>query len=141
MKNFSDKIREARVLLGLNQQQLSELIGVSKRSIAAYEAEGIQPRPNILRTFADVLHVSIEYLISDDIQDPTYGIEKKDYVEETRERYGDKAAKEMDFLLERNAALFAGGTLSQEAKDAFFEAVMRAYLACKEEARKTYGRK
>ena len=47
----------------------------------------------------------------------------------------------MDSLLEQNAALFAGGTLDQEAKDAFFEAVMKAYLTCKEEARKTYGRK
>jgi len=34
----------------------------------------------------------------------------------------------------------ACGALDQEAKDAFFEAVMKAYLKCKEEARKTYGR-
>jgi hypothetical protein len=46
----------------------------------------------------------------------------------------------MDFLLERNAALFAGGTLDQEAKDAFFEAVTKAYWAAKEESRKTYGK-
>lgn len=47
----------------------------------------------------------------------------------------------MNELLERNAALFAGGELSQEAKDDFFQAVTKAYLLCKEEARKTYGRK
>ena len=47
----------------------------------------------------------------------------------------------MDELLERNAALFAGGELSEEAKDAFFTAVTKAYLECKEEARKTFGRK
>jgi len=33
------------------------------------------------------------------------------------------------------------GNLSQEAKDAFFEALMVAYVTCKEEAKKTYGRK
>lgn len=47
----------------------------------------------------------------------------------------------MNALLEQNAAFFAGGELSQEAKDDFFQAVMKAYLTCKEEARKTYGRK
>ena len=44
-------------------------------------------------------------------------------------------------LLEANAALFAGGELSQDEKDAFFEAVMKAYLTCKEEAREKFGRK
>ena len=68
-------------------------------------------------------------------------LEKTEYVEETRERFGSKAAKEIDFLLERNSALFAGGALDQEAKDTFFEAVTKAYWAAKEEARKTYGRK
>jgi hypothetical protein len=68
-------------------------------------------------------------------------MEKSDYIEETRGRYGSRAAHEMEFLLERNAALFAGGHLNQEAKDAFFEAVTKAYWAAKEEARKTYGRK
>lgn len=47
----------------------------------------------------------------------------------------------MDSLLEQNLALFAGGELDQGAKDAFFEAVMKAYLKCKDEARKTFGRK
>ena len=46
----------------------------------------------------------------------------------------------MDFLLERQRVFFAGGEISQEAKDAFFEAVMKAYLACKEEAQRKRGR-
>ena len=43
--------------------------------------------------------------------------------------------------MEENAALFAGGELSQSEKDAFFEAVMRAYITCKEEAKQKFGRK
>ena len=39
------------------------------------------------------------------------------------------------------SALFAGGELSQDQKDAFFEAVMKAYITCKEEARVKFGRK
>ena len=141
MKSFSEKIKEARETLNLNQQQLGDLAGVSKRSIAAYETEGTKPRGNVARKLANALKVSIDFLLNDDIQDPLYGIEKAPYINEALERFGPRAAHEMDALLEQNMALFAGGTLDQAAKDAFFEAVMKAYITCKEEARKTYGRK
>ena len=82
-----------------------------------------------------------DYLSNDEVTDPKQGIEKINHIEEVRGQFGDKAALEVDELLERNAALFAGGELSEEAKDAFFTAVTKAYLECKEEARKTFGRK
>ena len=44
-------------------------------------------------------------------------------------------------MLRENQALFAVGTTSEEAKDAYFQAVMKAYLECKEAAKETYGRK
>lgn len=141
MKTFSDKVREARILCKLTQEELGALIGVSKRAVLAYETEGVCPRHNVKVRLAEALRVSLDYLDRDDIDDPTYGLEKSDYIEETRERFGSRAAREMDFLLERNAALFAGGALEQEAKDAFFEAVTKAYWAAKEESRKTYGSK
>ncbi|UOO38567.1 helix-turn-helix transcriptional regulator [Oscillospiraceae bacterium CM] len=141
MKTFSDKVREARQLLNLTQEELGALIGVSKRAVLAYETEGVRPRQSVKTKLADALRVSVDYLDRDEIDDPAYGLEKSDYVEETRARYGRRAAREMDFLLERNAALFAGGALEQEAKDAFFEAVTKAYWAAKESSRKTYGKK
>ena len=94
-----------------------------------------------MRKLAETLQVSVDYLTNDEIDDPLYGIEKQPFVEETRSLYGDKAAREIDFLMERNAALFAGGELSQDAKDAYFEAVMQAYLECKNKAKQTYGKK
>lgn len=141
MKTFSDKVREARQLLKLTQEDLGQLIGVSKRAVLSYETAGVRPRQNVLKKLAEALRVSVEYLDRDELEDPLYGMEKADYIEETRERFGTRAAREMDFLLDRNAALFAGGALDQEAKDAFFEAVTKAYWAAKEEARKTYGNK
>lgn len=141
MKTFSQKVKEAREGLKLNQQQLGDIVGVTKRSIAAYETTNTKPRGNTVRKLAAALNVSVDYLLNDGIIDTQYGIEKEPYVEEARQRLGNKAAKEMDLLLEQNLALFAGGELDQEAKDAFFEAVMKAYLKCKDEARKTFGRK
>ena len=141
MKTFADKVRESRQLLNLTQAELGELIGVSKRAVLAYETAGVRPRRNVKLKLAEALRVSAEYLDRDDIDDPLYGIEKTDYIEDTRRRFGNKAAREMDFLLERNAALFAGGAIEQEAKDAFFEAVTKAYWAAKEDARRVYGGK
>ena len=58
-----------------------------------------------------------------------------------RERKSPIGNALMEQLLADNTALFAGGELSQEQKDAFFEAVMTAYLACKKEAKEKFGRK
>lgn len=44
----------------------------------------------------------------------------------------------MASLLKQNETLFAGGTLSEEQKDMFFEAVSRAYFMNKQHARVLY---
>ena len=138
---FGEKVRENRLSLHLTQEELGNLVGVSKRSILAYETRGIRPRSGMLRKLAKALGVSERYMEDDSVDDPLLGLERTPWLEETRERYGAKAAREIDYLMDRNAALFAGGEVSQEQKDAYFEAVMRAYLACKQAARTSYGRK
>ena len=102
MKSFSDKVREARISLNLNQETLGKLVGVSKRAIAAYETDGTRPRAKTLAKLAEALQVSVDYLTNDDITDPQYGIEKQPYVEEARARYRAKAAREIDFLMLRS---------------------------------------
>ena len=48
---------------------------------------------------------------------------------------------DLEAMLAQNQEMFAGGTISQEAKDAYFQAVMKAYVECKEAAKETYGRR
>lgn len=138
---IAQKIKKAREALRLTQQELSILVGTSKRSVAAWEIGQSLPRPATLRKIASALKVSPDYLKLDSIDDPAYGMEKQEYINEARDKFGEKAAKEMDFLLERQKVFFAGGEISQEAKDAYFEAVMKAYLKSKEAAKKTFGKK
>ena len=138
---FSDKIKLSRELCNLTQQQLADKVGVSKRTIASYESSGAIARSSTMRKLAKALNVSYDYLTNDDITDPKQGIEKIEYIEEARNQFGNRAAKEVDELLERNAALFAGGELSEDEKYAFFTAVTKAYLECEEKEKKTYGRK
>ena len=141
MKTFSDKVKEARVSLGISQPQLGKKIGLSVRSVIAYEKGEKKPRPASMLKLAKALGVSVKFLSDDECENPMADIEKDDYISEARERYGVAGAKNMDELLSANTALFAGGELSQEQKDAFFEAVMKAYITCKEEARRKFGKK
>ena len=109
---------------------LSELIRVMRKKALLSQED-----------FAKALNISSKYLSDDSCLDPMADIEKDGYLEEARERYGSSGARDVDQLLRDNAALFAGGELSQEQKDQFFEAVMRAYVACKDEAKVKFGRK
>ena len=141
MNSFPGKIRNARANLDMNQSRLAELVGVSQRSITAYERGKAIPRGNVVRKLAQALHISVEYLMNDAVDDPHAGLANEEFINNARDLYGERGVKDADMLLEQNKALFAGGDLSQEAKDAFFEALMVAYVTCKEEAKKTYGKK
>lgn len=141
MKTFSEKVKDARLQLGLSQQQLGEATGVSLRTILSYEKGEKMPRQGTLLKLAKALGVSSKFLIDDLCENPMEDIEKDSYIEDAREKYGHNGAKDVEQLLADNAALFAGGELSQEQKDEFFQAVMVAYVTCKEEAKKKFGRK
>ena len=141
MKPFSEKVRDARNELGLSQTQLGEAAGVSLRTILAYEKGEKTPRPATMLKLAKALRVSVKFLSDDECENPVEDIEKDGYIEEARERYGAQGARDVEALLADNAALFAGGELSQEQKDAFFQAVMTAYVTCKEEAKAKFGKK
>ena len=138
---FSDKVKRSREVVGITQSELAAKTGVSQRTIASYESGGAIARRSTMEKLARALKVSVKYLMEENCTDPLDEIEKDGYVEQARELYGASGVRDMDTLLRDNAALFAGGELSQDQKDAFFEAVMKAYLTCKEEAREKYGRK
>lgn len=141
MKTFREKLIERRAELGLTQADLSEKAGIGKRTVTSYETDGRIPQPAQLYKLAKALGVTPEYLRHDEIEDPQHGREGMDYIENARRKYGPRQAREVETLLQQNAALFAGGDISEEAKDAFFQAVMKAYIDCKEAAKNTYGHK
>lgn len=141
MKAFKDKVRDHRGQLGLSQKQLAEKAGIGYRTIITYEAGDRFPQAAQLYKLAKALGVSTEYLKDDSIEDPTYGLDRMEYVEEMRKKEGRRESLDLEKMLQQNQALFAGGTVSEEAKDAYFQAVMKAYIECKESARQTFGPK
>ena len=73
-----------------------------------------------------------------DTDDPDANRANEERIDNARLLFGSKGAKEAEDLLQRNVAFLAGGSVDQEAKDAFFEALMTAYITCKNEARATF---
>lgn len=138
---FSDKIKRSREVVKLTQLELAKAVGVSQRTIASYESGGARARRYTTEKLARALKVSVKYLSDDSCTDPLEDIEKDDYIVQARALYGAKGVSDMDELLQENIAFFAGGELSQEQKDAFFQAVMTAYVTCKEEASKKFSSK
>ena len=137
MKTFRDKVIEHRAALGLSQQQLADKAGIGVRTIGNYESGARLPYAAQLYKLAKALGVSTEYLKNDEIEDPSYGLDRMDYVEEMRA----KTSQNLEEMLKANKEMFAGGTVSEEAKDAYFRALMDAYLECKQIAKDKYGRK
>lgn len=141
MKTTGEKIRERRTHLGLTQTELADKIGVTLRTITKYEKQGVMPRGRNLRELAKALGVSEIYLANDAIEDETYGLEEAPYIDSVRDTYGANGANDMQNLLMQTQAMFAGGDIPQADKDKFFQAVMAAYVATKEEASERFTNK
>ena len=141
IKRFGEKVRAERERLGLSQEELGNYCGITRRAVVSYETSGAIPRDKTLRKLSETLGVTMKYLTDDNENDPEAGIDAEPYIKEARDRIGTKAAKEMEETLSKSEALFAGGTLSEDQKDIFFEALSRAYFVNKQHARAKFGRK
>ncbi len=139
MKNFGKKVKERRYELGLSQAALAEMCGLSGRSVYGYEAGEKEPRRSTVLKIAEALEVNDSYLTDDSVEGP-YDEVKEKYVAQAGRLYGRRGEDDIRALLQDNIALFAGGELSQDEKDAFFEAVMRAYITCKDASNAKFGR-
>ena len=109
MKTTGEKIRDRRITLNMTQKDLADQVGTTVRTISSYEAAGSKPRGLNLRKLCTVLNVSEAYLLKDEIEDETYGLEEAPYIESARAIYGKKGATDVEQLLTQTRAMFAGG--------------------------------
>ena len=141
MKTTGEKIRDRRITLDMTQNALADKMGVTIRTISSYETAGAKPRGQNLRKLSTILGVSEAYLLNDEIEDETYGLEEAPYIESARAIYGKKGATDVEQLLTQTRAMFAGGDVPEEDKELFFQAVTEAYFANKKRASETFTRK
>ena len=64
--DFGNKLKDLRLQAGLTQQQLADLIGVTKSVVSFYERQERTPSPDVLKKLAEVFHVSTDFLLDID---------------------------------------------------------------------------
>lgn len=60
---LGDRVHQLRKEAGYTQSELSKKIGISHTQMARYEVKGVQPPADVLNKLADVLGVSIDFLV------------------------------------------------------------------------------
>lgn len=135
MSALAEKMKSARRKLRYTQADLALRVGVSDRSIKAYERDEKYPRKKTMMKLAEALGVSTKYLVEDDCNNPYDDIENDSYFITSRGKVVVKEFDEFDRIMTEATALLAGGKYDEEQKDQLFFAVMEAYKVGKEKAR------
>ena len=63
---LNERIKEQRILHGLNQVELAKKLGVSKQSVSNWENDNIQPSIDMLIRISHFFSVSTDYLLGED---------------------------------------------------------------------------
>lgn len=62
---FSDRLKEARIAIGLTQEQVADKLGVAKSTLAGYEKGNREPSIPTVQKIMEVLAVDANYLYQD----------------------------------------------------------------------------
>ena len=114
---FKDKLIKLRKRYSISQTELAQQVGVSRKSIQFYESGERYPRKHTLESLAQVLKVSVDYLVSD----------REMFIVEAGEAEGLEGQQSAQRFLDHATALFAGGSLTDEDKDALMRTLQEIY--------------
>lgn len=124
---FGEKVKAERTKLGLNQDELAEKIGVTRRVICSYENDKSRPRGmDRYKKLAEALNLKLNYLLSED----------EAFVANAEDKYGHRGARQAKELMEEVTGLFAGGEMAEEDMDVMMKAIQDAYWIAKENNKK-----
>ena len=115
---FGEKFKAERLKMNLTQQDVADALGINRRMITRYENGLSFPRTKeAYRKIAEFFGVDVNYLLTED----------EEFVVRASEQYGARGMKRAQELIDGMAGLFAGGTLSEQDKDAVMKALQDIY--------------
>ena len=119
---FGEKFKAERIKKNLTQQDVADALGINRRMITRYENGLSFPRTkDAYRKIAEFFGVDVNYLLTED----------EEFVVRASEQYGARGMKQAQELIDGLSGLFAGGTLSEQDKDAIMRALQDIYLESK----------
>ena len=101
------RIKEARVMLNMTQEDLAKKLGITKGAVANYENETSHPKEPIMYKLIDVLEVDANYLFQDVVNIPHQknDVTLAEYNHIKKYRELDSHGREMvDFVLDKEYA-------------------------------------
>ena len=119
---FGEKFKAEREKRKLTQQEVADALGINRRMITRYENGISFPRTkDAYRKIAEYFKVDVNYLLTED----------EEFVVQASEQYGSRGMKQAKDPIEGMSGLFAGGTLSEQDKDAVMKALQDIYWESK----------
>lgn len=76
VKDFSSKLKSARIESGLSQRSLGLSVGLSDKTISSYESSRSYPSLEILKKLSEKLRKPIGYFFSSDIDEAVLSIDR-----------------------------------------------------------------
>jgi len=129
---FGEKLRELRLGQKMTQEEFGEALGVTNRTVINYETGNRIPKDmNFYKKVSERFGIPLESLIS----------AQEEFAARAYAEGGARERNKAEALVAEASALFAGGELTQEDKDAVFMALQEAYWFAKSENKKYASKK
>lgn len=122
---FAEKLKQVRIGCHMTQEQVAEIIGVTRKTINLYEGGGREPKQEkTYNSLANYFNTTVDFWKYDN---------KDDFEKTATIAYGADGKQQAQKLISDAAGLFAGGSLTDEDKDAVFNALQKVYWEIKME--------
>lgn len=122
---LGQKLRKIRSKFGLSQEQLAEVINVSRQAITKWENDGGLPDVSNLQEISEVFGVTVDYLLNDDSNLPALSMKKK----LDRNKYKNKVVMYSEVLKEYYPEPYEIFVLSKTKKLNFIELILDTFIA------------
>lgn len=129
---FGEKLKAYRKAKGMTQKEFAEFIDIPFRTYQNYEAGHRYPRNmSVVNTIATKIGTTAEDLLG----------KAGGYIVEAGEKGTSRDVKRLNQMVTQMSALFAGGEIDQESKDAAMAALNEVYWQQRAENQKKYTTK
>ncbi len=125
MMTLGQKLKEIRKRFGMSQEQLAEILNVSRQAITKWENDGGLPDISNLQEIAKTFGITVDYLLDDENQLPALSLRK----ELDKEKYKNKITMYQEVLKEYFPDPYEIFVLSRFKKQNFFELLIDTFIA------------
>lgn len=122
---LGQKLKEIRKRFGLSQEQLAEIMNVSRQAITKWENDGGMPDVGNLQELSKVFGITVDYLLNDDNQLPALSLKK----ELDKEKYKNKLTMYDEVLKEYYPEPYEIFILSRNKKLTIPELLLDTFIA------------